>query len=261
MAVQTIQSDGMTMQYFCFGNPQGQPFVILPGVSLRSVMLSETEIQSYYQAFSAQFHVFVMERRSDLPERYSAAEMADDTIRAFDALGLRDIALYGVSQGGMTAQEIVLKRPGLVRKLVLSSTACHVTAQASVIIAEWRRLAAAHDVPALVQTFVNNVYTPGYCEKYRDAFAAYANAVTEEDLRRFLIMISDFDAFDVRARLHTVQCPVLVIAGGQDKLFGTAPSEQIAAQTGGELCIYPGSAHSVYDEEADVLNRILKFLS
>jgi pimeloyl-ACP methyl ester carboxylesterase len=53
----------------------------------------------------------------------TVAEMARDAIAFLDALGLRAIDLLGFSIGGMVAQEIVLIRPYVVRRLILAGTA------------------------------------------------------------------------------------------------------------------------------------------
>src|SRR3954469_24037085 len=46
-------------------------------------------------------------------------DMARDVLRFIDALELRQIDLLGFSLGGYVAQEVVLVRPRLIRKLVL----------------------------------------------------------------------------------------------------------------------------------------------
>jgi pimeloyl-ACP methyl ester carboxylesterase len=51
------------------------------------------------------------------------AEMARDALALVDALGLKAIDLLGFSIGGMVAQEIVLTRPYVVRRLILAGTA------------------------------------------------------------------------------------------------------------------------------------------
>jgi pimeloyl-ACP methyl ester carboxylesterase len=50
------------------------------------------------------------------------AEMARDVIAFTDALGLERIDLLGYSLGGFVAQDVVLIRPALVRRLVLTGT-------------------------------------------------------------------------------------------------------------------------------------------
>src|SRR2546421_11897991 len=49
--------------------------------------------------------------------------MARDALAFIDALGLEQIDLLGFSLGGYVAQELVLLRPRLVRRLVLAGTA------------------------------------------------------------------------------------------------------------------------------------------
>jgi pimeloyl-ACP methyl ester carboxylesterase len=49
--------------------------------------------------------------------------MARDALSFVDALGLKEIDLLGFSLGGFVAQELVLLRPRLVRRLVLAGTA------------------------------------------------------------------------------------------------------------------------------------------
>ena len=49
--------------------------------------------------------------------------MARDALAFIDALGLKQIDLLGFSLGGYVAQELVLLRPRVVRRLVLAATA------------------------------------------------------------------------------------------------------------------------------------------
>lgn len=49
-------------------------------------------------------------------------EMAHDAIALIGALGFEKVDLLGFSLGGFVAQDIVLKAPGLVRKLILTGT-------------------------------------------------------------------------------------------------------------------------------------------
>jgi pimeloyl-ACP methyl ester carboxylesterase len=49
-------------------------------------------------------------------------EMARDGIALIRALGFEKVDLFGFSLGGFVAQDITLKAPGLVRKLILTGT-------------------------------------------------------------------------------------------------------------------------------------------
>jgi pimeloyl-ACP methyl ester carboxylesterase len=62
--------------------------------------------------------------RSDrVPDPYSTPEMADDAIAVLDGAGFERAHVYGISLGGMIAQEIVLRHPDRVAGLVLGATA------------------------------------------------------------------------------------------------------------------------------------------
>ena len=260
MSVEMHSRDGVTVRYLRFGDPAGRPFVILPGASVKPVTGQGPFVEKQFAAFAERYDVCLIDRRSDPPAGMTIEQMAADTAVVMDALGLRDAVVYGVSQGGMIAQALTLARPELVGCLVLCSTAAHVSEEAAAVLGGWVRCAAEGDCERLMDLFAEHVYSPAYCEKYRSAIRALAGLVTDEERQAFVRLVADAGDFDVRARLHEIACPVLVIGAGRDRIFGGAASEALANATGGTLLLYPDAAHGVYDEEPDVLGRIRAFL-
>jgi 3-oxoadipate enol-lactonase len=55
-------------------------------------------------------------------EPYTFKGLAEACIRLIESLDCADVALVGHSMGGMVAQEVMVRRPDLVRRLVLSGT-------------------------------------------------------------------------------------------------------------------------------------------
>lgn len=259
MDIRTISSDGMNLRYFSFGNELGQAFVIIPGVALKSVMDSAEFIAAQYSTIAEEFCIYVFDRREDMPEGYTVYDMADDTIKAMQQLGLMNSVLYGVSQGGMIAQAIALRCPQLVNKLILCSTAPYIPEGAAEIISEWSSCAGKGSISRLMKSFSENVYSADFCERCSNVFTEFSRLITDDDLRRFNTIVRAMEGFDIREQLSSLSCPLLVIAGGMDRIFGTAPSSDIAAAANGQLYVYEGQAHAVYDEEPDVLTRIKTF--
>jgi pimeloyl-ACP methyl ester carboxylesterase len=63
--------------------------------------------------------------RSEKPEGpFTIAAMAEDAAGLLRHLGVDRAHIYGISMGGMIAQELVLRHPELVRSLVLGCTMC-----------------------------------------------------------------------------------------------------------------------------------------
>ena len=118
MTIETVKTDTFTMDYLCFGHGR-DPLVILPGLSVQSVMGLGDLIAEAYQTLTEDYTVYLFDRRKDLPAVYPIREMARDTAEAIRSLGLSKVALFGASQGGMIAMALAAEHPELVSKLVL----------------------------------------------------------------------------------------------------------------------------------------------
>ena len=119
--VKTITTNEFTMDYVSFGKGE-RALIIIPGLSVQSVMGSADAIAQAYDLLTEDFTLYVFDRRKDLPSSYSVQDMARDTAAAIKELGLNEVSIFGASQGGMIAMLIAIDNPGLVSKLFLGST-------------------------------------------------------------------------------------------------------------------------------------------
>jgi pimeloyl-ACP methyl ester carboxylesterase len=120
---QAISAGGIDFAYRELGqkNP-GTPVILL--THLTAVM--DNWDPRVVDGITAKYHVVAFDNRgvgaSSGSPANSIEQMADDAITFIKAKGFEQVDLFGFSMGGMIAQEIVLKEPQLVRKLILRGT-------------------------------------------------------------------------------------------------------------------------------------------
>src|SRR5499427_6991239 len=101
----------------------GDPSLLIMGLAYPSCMWFRTRA-----VLSKQFRTIAFDNRgignSDVPPGpYPIALMASDAAAVLDAAGLDSAHVFGVSMGGMIAQEFALQYPKRVRSLILGCTA------------------------------------------------------------------------------------------------------------------------------------------
>ena len=265
MEIETIRTDRFAMDYVRFGHGK-KPLVILPGLSVQSVMNSGDAIAESYRLLSDEFTIYVLDRRKELPPAYSVEEMGRDTAGALRAMDLGPVSLFGASQGGMLALVIALEQPSLVRRLVLGSTAARVTgAQYRAIEQRWIRPAKVGNAAGLYRAFGEALYPPEVFARSRELLEEAARTVTPEELRRFVILAEGVRGFDVTEELEKISCPVLVLGSRDDSVLGGAAAEELAAPFRSRpdcgLYLYDGYGHAAYDLAPDYKERMLRFLT
>ena len=255
-----ITLEDLEMEYIKFGSGK-KTFVILPGLSVQSVLASAQAIEKQYGAFRDGYTVYLFDRRAGLPGKYPVFDMAEDTARAMRALGLADVCLFGASQGGMMAQVIAAEHPELVKKLALGSTACRISEKSRAVLEEWISLAEKGEAEKLYLSFGEKLVPAETFGQYRDAFCIMARGVTGADLKRFAVLARGTYGFDVKDRLKDIKCPVLVLGDLKDAVLGAGAAFEIAEALNGrpgfELYMYSGYGHAAYDSAPDYKRLLL----
>jgi pimeloyl-ACP methyl ester carboxylesterase len=101
----------------------GEPLLLIMGLSYPSYMWHRSR-----PVLAARYRTVALDNRgvgqSDVPPGiYSMALMASDAASVLDAAGVDTAHVFGVSMGGMIAQEFALQYPNRVRSLILGCTA------------------------------------------------------------------------------------------------------------------------------------------
>ena len=249
----------MIMNYYKFGSGP-EPMVILPGLSIRPVLLNAEAVETAYSIFKNEFTVYLFDRREDVIEGYDIYDMANDTAAMMRELGIERAYVYGVSQGGMIAQIIAVKYPELVSKLCICSSASY-TDNASGALSSWKQYAGEKDRKALNESFAKTIYSEQFYSLYSDFIAASAEEITEQELERFEIYSSASDRFDIRSELGSVTQPVFIIGSRADKIISAhvmlETAEYLRSDT--DIFLYSSYSHAVYDEAPDIKERVISF--
>lgn len=262
--VKTVRVGGFEMEYACFGHGP-RPMVVIPGLAIKGVMKSASTLVVPYKMFTEDYTLYFFDRRKDVAPDYSLTQIATDQMMVMDALGLKDVALYGVSQGGMVAQQIAAERPNLVWKLVLGCSTSKAEPEQLEVIGNWTRLARAHDREGLVEAFIRDSFSVKFVERYGRALRAMYKDVSEAEMDRFAIFSRECDSVDTREALGRIKCPVLVLAASDDRVVLPVASEKIvdklkASGVPYEFQMFEGYGHAAFDELKEYKACIYEFL-
>jgi pimeloyl-ACP methyl ester carboxylesterase len=101
---------------------RGEPLLVITGFAISGAIF-EPVLDLYAQRFDCITYDNRGAGRSDKPLRpTSIPELAADAAHLLEAIGVDSAHVYGVSMGGMVAQELALRFPERVRGLVLGCT-------------------------------------------------------------------------------------------------------------------------------------------
>lgn len=181
--------------------------------------------------------------QSSVPDPpYTMAEYGDDAAGLLDWIGWDSCAVMGVSFGGMVAQELAIRHPDRVERLVLCCTSSGGAGQPSyplhtlVDVDEEERIRAQL---AISDTRYDRAWQEANPDAAERFFAAMRTGVPPADgYRHQLEARSHHDTYD---RLPGITAPTLVAAGRHDGIAPLANSEALAAQIpDSELRVYEG---------------------
>ena len=193
--------------------------------------------------------------RSSVPEPpWSVEQLADDAIAVLDAAGGGPAYVFGVSMGGLIAQEVALRHPDRVSALVLGCThpggreAARMDPDAAAMLMD-RSPRSPREVVEASLPFVYAGETP------RDAIDADVEARLRFPLRgkayrgQLDAMRRHRGTYD---RLGEIRAPTLVLHGDADRLVQPANATLLAdAIPGAKLVWLPGASHVFWTDQPD----------
>lgn len=247
----TVDAGGVTYAYRELGPKGGIPVVFFVHLAANLDNWDPRIIDP----IAAQRHVITFDNRGvgastgRVPDSIEA--MADDAVTFIKALGFDKVDIFSFSLGGMIAQDLVLKHPGLVRKLVLTGTGP----------------AGGKNIDKVARTTYYDILRAGLTRVDAKEFLFFnRNATGRPAARAFVERLQErtvdrdapiaVKAFQTQlkaikkwgrsapADLSTITQPTLIANGDNDRMVPSVLSEDLHRRIkGSELVIYPDSGH------------------
>jgi pimeloyl-ACP methyl ester carboxylesterase len=204
--------------------------------------------------------------RSDhSPVPYTVAQMADDAIAVLDAAGEQRAHVYGISLGGMVAQEVALRHPARVRALVLGATTAGGPAtalgdtDALSFFIRAGAMAAEEAEWAAVPYNYGEATRRRHGERIAQDIAHRLEFPT--DTLAYLHQSAAAASHSTVMRLHRIIAPTLVVHGESDVVMPPRNAHVLADEIpGAELKLWAGAGHLYPTDEPRADEGIASFL-
>ncbi|KAA1235354.1 alpha/beta hydrolase [Agrobacterium tumefaciens] len=197
-------------------------------------------------------------------------EMARDVIAVISELGFATVDLMGFSLGGFVAQDIVLKAPDLVRKLILTGTGpAGGTGIARVGAVSWPLIIKGMLTLQDPKTYLFFTSSTNGRRAAKDFLARLKERQIDCDEeptpRAFLRQLSAIKTWGRQTPqdLGRIHIPVLVANGDNDIMVPTSNSRDMARRIpNAKLVIYEDASHGgIFQYHAQFVPKALAFLA
>lgn len=149
---------------------------------------------------------------------YNMVELVSDVEEFLDAISSKNVVFVGLSIGGMIGQQLAVKRPDLVKALVLSNTAAKIgTPQ---MWADRIAIAKAGNLATISQSILERWFSPSFRET--DEFSAWQRMLEQTSVDGYWGCCAAVSETDFTHHLSDITQPTIGIAGDQD---GASPPE------------------------------------
>ena len=241
---------------------EGAPLLLIMGLGYASTLWHRTR-----PVLSQHFRTIAFDNRgvglSDVPPGpYSIATMASDAAAVLDAAGIARAHIFGVSMGGMIAQEFALQYPARTHSLILGCTLAGgplaVHAKSNVIDALFGRGMTPAQARVAILPFIYDASTPP--ERIEEDIGVRQSWLPTPE--GYMAQLQGILAWESYSRIAQITAPTLIIHGKSDALVPCGNGELIAKRIpGAKLVLLDHASHLFLTDKTEVAHReILEFL-
>lgn len=243
----------------------GEPLLLIQGLAGRGEGFNHQ-----LPAFAPHFQTISFDNRgvgeTDQPlSPYSMAQMADDAAGLLKALNLPRAHVFGISMGGMIAQELALRHPQRITRLALGCT--HSGIKNCTPSPKWVTEIFRGAKGWTREQYVRASLPVNFAQKTRDTDPALVEEVVQrmtnnrQQPHAFMLQVAAIYGFDTFDRLPEIKIPTLVLTGKEDVLIPPDNSAVLARRIpGAKLIEYADAGHLFFVEKAGAVNeRLIEF--
>jgi 3-oxoadipate enol-lactonase len=206
--------------------------------------------------------------QTDKPDiDYTMEDYANDAAGLLDALGWGNCCVIGVSFGGMIAQELALRYPNKVSRLVLACCSSGGLGGSSFPLHELIGLSPEDTVKASIPRLDIRLdegwkleHPEEYAKKFSDGLAAYHFARDEpgaiQGKKRQVLARKDHNTYE---RLPSLDLPVLVCGGKYDGQAEPGVVEMLAKTIPGANLEYFEGGHTFLQQDPNAYETVIDF--
>ncbi|HXW85290.1 MAG TPA: alpha/beta fold hydrolase [Candidatus Binataceae bacterium] len=227
----------VNLHYDVYG--AGDPLLMIMGLGASSAAWEPELVRD----LSANFHAITFDNRgtgrSDKPDKpYSIEMFADDAVGVLDTLKISRAHIFGVSMGGMIAQEFALRQPGRTATLTLGCTTAGGSHSVPPPPESLKVLTAPREGVAPEEVIRRGwplSFTPGYIEAHRAELESRIPRLLENPTPPFAFKRQLEGTYTLKTwdRLPQIKAPTLVITGARDVLIPAENSKLLAERIPG----------------------------
>jgi pimeloyl-ACP methyl ester carboxylesterase len=256
----------LNMEYYVEG--MGPPLLMIMGLGGQASSWGDPVLEGLQNQFTTIRFSNRGTGATDKPGTgFTVPQFAADAAALMSAIGIEKAHVFGISMGGMIAQELVLNHPERVQGLVLGCTNCgpaHSVSVAAQTIAQFGQIMQL-PVQQRIQRYWETCVTHEFMEQRADFLQGIVEAgmATPTPMETFGMQFSAVQSFDTYDRLPTIDSPTLILHGDQDLLVPVANADILHERIpGSHVRIVEGTGHCFFWERPDeVVEEVVGFLS
>jgi 3-oxoadipate enol-lactonase len=186
---------------------------------------------------------------------YTLEQMAEDVKALLQTLGIPKTHFMGLSMGGMIAQVLALKHPGVLRSLILCDTSSRIPEEALPIWEERIKTAQDQGMDPLVEPTMERWFTASFRRKPLSVLDKIRGMIRATPVKGYIGCSRAIMGLNLTERLGEIALPTSILVGEEDPGTPVIASQAIHEQIkGSELVILKSAAHLSNIEQRQAFN-------